>query len=62
MRNNARIEQGHRFERILVHEARTDELPLRIGELSVCKERHIHFRGAGYQSRLEVAMAALEIL
>src|SRR5450631_3352729 len=62
VRDNAWIEQGRGFERILVQEVGADQLALHLGKLGVSKERVFHVDGARLEGRQQVAMAAQEVL
>src|ERR1700692_4509524 len=62
VRDDTWVEQGCRFEGILVDEISTDELALGLGERAVSIEYPFHVVGPRLESRQQVAMAALEIL
>ena len=62
MAHDARIEQGRRFERILVQEVGADQLALRLRESRVRLERIFHFGGPRLEDIEQVPVPAFEIL
>ena len=60
--DDARIEQGRRFERIFVQEIGADQLALDLGEIGMRGEGVFHLVGARLERLQQVAVPALEIL
>ncbi len=62
MPDDAWIEQGRSFERILVEKIGPDQPALRLVQLGVGRERVFHLGGTGLENVEQVPVAALEVL
>jgi len=62
MPDDAWIEQGRCFERILVEKISPDQPALRLVQLGVGRERVFHLSGASFENVEQVSMAAFEVL
>src|SRR5215204_1611228 len=62
MPDDAWIEQGRCFERILVEKISADQPALRLVQLGVRRERVFHLGGARFENVEQVSVAAVEIL
>lgn len=62
MANNAWIEQGRGFERILVEKIGPDQSTLRLAQWSMGVERLLHFRCARLENFEQVSVPAPEVL
>ena len=60
--HDARIEQGRRFERVLVKKIRADQAALRLVQYGMRLERLFHLGGARLEDLEQVPVTAFEIL
>ena len=61
MPDDARIEQGRGFERILVEKISPDQSALRLRQLSMRFERFLHIGGARFKNFEQIPVAACEV-
>ena len=61
MPDDARIEQGRGFERILVEKISPDQSALRLRQLSMRFERVLHIGGARFENFEQIPVAACEV-
>ena len=62
MADDARIEQGRRFERVLVKEIGSDQAALRLVQDGMRRQRLFHLRGARLEGLEQVPVTILEVL
>ena len=61
MPDDARIEQGRRFERILVEKIRADQAALRLVQFGMRLERLFHLGGARLEDVEQISVTAFEV-
>ena len=62
MPHDARIEQGRRFERVLVQEIRSDQTALGLVQYGMRLQRLFHLSGARLEDLEQVAVTTFEVL
>ena len=60
--DDARVEQGRRFERVFVQKIRADQAALGVIQFGVRFQRVFHFRGARLEDIDQIPVAAFEIV